>query len=484
MAADSPRATLTDFFSLANKGRYAEAAEFLDLVPAQRPQGPELARQLKAVLDRHLWVELETISPLSQGDDNDGQPKGVEQIGFILGEERKEPVRLVRRELAGGARWLFSRNTVSRIDPWYQALADRWIRGSLPQLLLRVGPKRLLWWQWLALPVVLFLGWQAGRLLSWLTRRLASLVPKARTDLGVRLLRNLRLPVALAWGVGVAALLVRYLGLNPPAAEFVSTGLSALLVAAFFGAAFALVEVFDERARYAPWAVSNPSALSALGLASRFAKVTIAAFGVLAVLIEMGYPVTSVLAGLGIGGLGLALAAQKTVENLFGSVSLALDEAIRVGDVVQVENVLGRVEAIGLRSTRIRTADRTVVSFPNGALAALRIESLTARDRVRLYTTLSLGYGTTATQLRQVTEGIEALLRAHPRIWPDDLTVGLRQLGPISLDVDVTAWFVVTPDEFVKLRGPLLLQLMEIVEKAGASLNPPAGAIAVPPKKT
>jgi len=362
-------------------------------------------------------------------------------------------------------------------------LAPAWIRGSLPAVLLRVGPKRLLGWQWLALPVLVFVSWQAGRLLSWLTRRLASLIPRARSDVGVRFSRNVRVPLALAWGVGVAAVLVRFLELDPYADEFVTTLLLALLVAALFGAAFALVEVFDERARSAPWAVGNPSALSALGLASRVAKVTIVAFGVVAVLVEMGYPVTSVLAGLGIGGLGVALAAQKTVENLFGSVSLALDEAIRVGDLVQVDGVLGRVEAIGLRSTQVRTPDRTVVSFPNGALAGMRIESLTARDRVRLYTTLSLAYGTTAAQVRQVTEGVDALLRAHPRIWPDDLNVGLRQLGPTSLDIDVSAWFVVTPEEFAKLRAPVLVQMMEIVEQAGASFNAPPGVAPIAPKK-
>ena len=100
--------------------------------------------------------------------------------------------------------------------------------------------------------------------------------------------------------------------------------------------------------------------------------------------IELGYPVASVLAGLGIGGLALALAAQKTVENLFGSVSLAADEAIRLGDTVRIDNLQGTVEGIGLRSTRVRTPERTLVTIPNGLLAGQRIESLTARDRMRL----------------------------------------------------------------------------------------------------
>jgi MscS family membrane protein len=191
------------------------------------------------------------------------------------------------------------------------------------------------------------------------------------------------------------------------------------------------------------------------------------------VLVQLGYPVASVLAGLGIGGLGLALAAQKTVENLFGSVSLAVDETIRIGDLVQIDTVLGRVEAIGLRSTRIRTPDRTVVSIPNGALAAMRIESLTSRDRMRFVCSLGLEHGATAAQLRELMAGIEALLRAQPQLFPDGLTVSVRQLGPSSIDLDVLAWFSVSPDAFPALRSELLLGIKELVERAGASFAVP-----------
>ena len=176
----------------------------------------------------------------------------------------------------------------------------------------------------------------------------------------------------------------------------------------------------------------------------RSAKVGVVVVGAIGALIELGYPVASVLAGLGIGGLALALAAQKTVENLFGSVSLAADEAIRLGDTVRIDNLLGTVEGIGLRSTRVRTPERTLVTIPNGLLAGQRIESLTARDRMRLACTLGLAYGTTTAQIREVLESCERILRAQPKLWPHDLFVRFKEVGGASLDVEVLAWFETT----------------------------------------
>lgn len=345
-----------------------------------------------------------------------------------------------------------------------------------------MGPKELLLWQWLALPFLFALAWYLGRALSWLTRRTAVLVTARRPGSWPdRLVRGSRMPLDLAWGVAAALALLRYLGLNPAGQRFVTSLLSALAIAALFALLFSVVEVLGERSKAAHWYASNPSAQSALLLSVRAGKVLVVALGAVAVLIELGYPVASVLAGLGIGGLGLALAAQKTVENLFGSISLAVDEAVRVGDFVKIdEQTLGNVEAIGLRSTRIRTPDRTLVAVPNGVLAGLRIESFTARDRVRLNCTIGLEYGTRAAQLHDVIARIERLLRAHPRIWPDDMTVSFKQFGPYSLDVEVIAWFDVSWGEYKNaMRSEVLLQIMDAVEQAGCAFAFPTQTLHV-----
>jgi MscS family membrane protein len=473
IAPDSPRASMTEFFALANQGRYAEAAAYLDLSPDQQKEAAEYARKLKAVLDRYLWVDLESLSARPEGDGKDAQPPLVDFLGVIPVDDRKEPVRIIRRSTPNGVRWLFSRNTVSRVDGWYAQIDDQWIRGHLPPSLLRFGPHRLLLWQWLALPVIGLAAWYAGRLLSWAARRTTKPITSRAGPWAEGLLKGMRVPIALAFAVAVAFLLTRFLGLNPSGEEFVTSLLSAAATLSVFGALYTAIGAFGERARAAHWYSANASARSGFALAERAGKVGVAVLGVVAVLVQLGYPAASALAALGIGGIALALAAQKTVENLFGSVSLAVDQTIRIGDLVQVENVLGRVEEIGLRATRLRTPDRTLVTIPNGVLANLRIESLTARDRMRFAASLGLQYGASATQVEKVLSGVEKLLLSHPQRWPDNVVVSLRQLGPASIDLEVVAWFTVTPDDFPKLRAALLLDIMRVVEQAGCAFAAP-----------
>ena len=200
----------------------------------------------------------------------------------------------------------------------------------------------------------------------------------------------------------------------------------------------------------------------------------------LALLNELGFQVTSILAGLGIGGLAFALAAQKTVEHLFGSIAIGVDQPFRVGDFVNVDGVTGTVESIGGRSTRIRTLDRTVVTFPNGKLAETRSESISARDRIRLFTNLGLSYGTSAEQLRRVLADVEGALRVHPKIWPETVSVRLTDLKDSTLNVEVMAWFQTTDwNEFTAIRQELLLRFMEIVEQAGTGFAFPTQTIHV-----
>jgi MscS family membrane protein len=185
-----------------------------------------------------------------------------------------------------------------------------------------------------------------------------------------------------------------------------------------------------------------------------------------------------VLAGLGIGGLALAFGAQKTVENLFGSVSLAIDQPFRIGDFVKVEDFVGTVEDIGLRSTRFRTLDRTVVCIPNGKLSDQRLESFEVRDRMRLAATIGLTYGTTQDQMKAVLEGFERVLREHPKVWPDAVVVKFKEFAASSLDIEIMAWFdVPTWADFQVCRQEVLLSFMGVVEAAGASFAFPTRTV-------
>jgi MscS family membrane protein len=142
-----------------------------------------------------------------------------------------------------------------------------------------------------------------------------------------------------------------------------------------------------------------------------------------------------------------------------------------------VEDFVGTVESIGLRSTKIRTLDRTIITIPNGKLADMRLETFAARDRMRLACIIRLVHGTSAAQMREVLAGLEGVLRAHPKIWPDAVTVRLSELAESSLNIEVMAWFQTSWDEFQLIRQDVLLQLVEVVEKAGCSFAYPTRTV-------
>jgi MscS family membrane protein len=394
----------------------------------------------------------------------------------------RQPVRLTRGD-APGSGWRFSRATVASIEGWYEGLADRWIIEHLPAALLRPGPFELLWWQWLAVPALLAVSLLIGLTASRVARAiLARFAGRTRTRWDDAVVRRLGGPLTALLTIVAIALLLPVLALYQPAeaASFRLVRAGFLLV--FFWALWRLVDVGRDVLTATPWARHAPSSRSLVPLGARVAKVVVVGISVIAILSLLGYPVASLVAGLGLGGLALALAAQKTVENLFGAFSIGVDEPFREGDFVKIEEFVGTVEAIGLRSTRFRTLDRTVVTIPNGRLAEMRLESFTARDRLRLATVIGLVYETSAAQMREVLAGFEQVLRAQPRIWPDAMVVRFREFAASSLDIEVMAWFQTSDwSEFQLIRQEVLMQFMEVVARAGTSIAFPTRTVHIAP---
>ena len=195
----------------------------------------------------------------------------------------------------------------------------------------------------------------------------------------------------------------------------------------------------------------------------------------------MGFELTAVIAGLGIGGIAFAFAAQKTIENLFGTVMVVADEAIQVGDTCQTGTIEGRVESIGLRSTQIRTLDRALVSVPNGQLAATSIGNLARRDKFLFRHNIRLGYETTADQLRHVLAEIRKMMLEQAKLEPATVRTRLIRFGDASLELEAFA-YVPTRDEgvFLEIQEELLLRIMDIVEASGAAFSLPTEAAPVP----
>lgn len=467
---------MSEFARYTRSADYENAARYLDLSAVDRADGPILAKRLRDVLDRHLFIDVEKLSPNPRGNTDEGSAPDRDELGSVPGSAGKpEPVLIVRRVDRNGARWVFSASTVARIDAWYAHLENRWLLERLPKWSLRFGPHELRWWQWLALAPLLFSGFLVGFAIT----RLSGLVLKhwLPSHSGV-IARKLRGPTTLAWTVITSYALLPWLGLYEPADDFVRRGLSAALLAALFWALWQAVELSQHTvSRSSQWAKNSVTAASLLMLGARLGKFVVAAFAFVAVLAELGYPVTSLIAGLGIGGIALALAAQKTVENLFGAFSLAIDQPFREGDQIQVDTISGTVEAIGLRSTRIRTVDRTLITIPNGKLAEMRVETITARDRMRFYSVLGITHSP-AKQISQILQGIERLLRDDSMVVKDSVSVRLIGLTDSAMNLEIVA-LVETSDgaKFLEVRQGLLLGIIEIVDNAGSALAHPVSSI-------
>ena len=175
-------------------------------------------------------------------------------------------------------------------------------------------------------------------------------------------------------------------------------------------------------------------------LLNRLLKATTVTVAVLTFLYLSDVDLTAALTGLGVGGIAIGFGAQKTIENLFGGIMVISDKPVNVGDVCRAGEFMGTVEDIGIRSTRIRTLARTVVSVPNGLLSAMSLENLSQRDRILFQHTVALGRQTTADQMRLVLEEIRGLLDRHPRVESTSARARFIRFSSGSLDLEIFAY--------------------------------------------
>jgi MscS family membrane protein len=356
-----------------------------------------------------------------------------------------------------------------------------YVVDHLPAWLRATGPLGLLWWQWAALLVFIPLSLVLGTMLARVTRYVLSHVA-GRTDVtwDDAVVAVITPPLRWVWSLIVFRALVEPLWLSDADEHTAGAIIRTLIFLCLFWVGVRVLDHVQRNAASGEWVRGKPVARSLIPIAMRVAKVVLIIIGGISLLSHLGYPVAGLIAGLGIGGIAIALAAQKTVENLFGAFSIGIDQPFREGDFVNVDGQFGTVEAIGLRSTRLRTPDRTMVTIPNGQLAESRVESFAARDRIRLKFTVSLVLDTSSEQLREIVADIREILARHPKSLASDIVVRLSGFGPSSLDIEVLAWLLTTDfGEFGVWRQDVLMAVVKIVEAAGSSFAFPTHTVHV-----
>ena len=232
------------------------------------------------------------------------------------------------------------------------------------------------------------------------------------------------------------------------------------------------VDYLDDRGRPGAMVLIHPIASAV--------KLIIAIGAILFYLEKFGVNITALLAGLGVGGIAVALALQKPMEDVFGAISLYTQQPVRVGDFCRIGNSMGTVELIGLRTTRLRTLANTLIAVPNHRLVGEPIDNISARGNIWYHPILRLRCDTTPQQLRQVLEDVRKLLSSNERIVQDDHRVRFNEFAENSLSIEVFAYLTTTDwSEFLELSEELNLRILEIVSHAGTSLFMPTSSLII-----
>jgi MscS family membrane protein len=489
----SARATMGTFLKAMNEQRLDDAAGCLDLssLPeaVRRDEGRDRAGKLLGIMDRVRLVVTAEIR-----NDPAGEP-----FTFLVDELGRIEIAANEAGPRKGA-WLFTTGTVESIPALYEAYEDRprvaglsepaisfwaepsrWIREQVPTDLKRKW-FGLAQYQWIGLGLVLALGLAVHWIVSLLLRVAAGRALSTRNSVtNPRLLRTIMRPIGLlamtaVWWLGLQALdlSLEIKQIVWPAMRFAMTALAVWGV-------YRLIDLVC--GYYMNRAAASASRLDdvLIPLIRKTLKIVAVAVGLVVIIKALGVEqdtVNKLFAGLGIGGLAFALAAQDTVKNFFGSVTIILDRPFHVGDWIKVGDAEGTVEAVGLRSTRIRTFYNSEVTVPNSEMLNAVIDNLGRRRYRRTSTTLGVTYSTSPEQLEAFCEGMRELIRRHPYTRKDYYNVYVSAFADSSINVMLYC-FHETPDWPTELRERqrLLLDIMRLARRLGVEFAFPTQTI-------
>ncbi len=262
------------------------------------------------------------------------------------------------------------------------------------------------------------------------------------------------------------------LNLDKKISGYLDAAEKAFLVFAAVWLIFAITESFTDYIARRLQSRDKRLALTALPLLRRVFKVLVVIMALLFLLQNYGVNVSAIIAGLGIGGLAFALAAQKTVENLFGGVVLVLDQPLKVGDACRIGDITGAVEDIGIRSSRIRTPDRTLITIPNADLSQARIENLTNRDKFFMKARINLSLENNIDSLKSALAEINSMLGKHTEVESDNCQARLVDFGERFMIMELSAYIKTqSVQEFGSIRESVYLKTLSILEECGCQLN-------------
>jgi MscS family membrane protein len=484
LGRSTPRGTLIGFMRAVEKND-ASAERYLEVTAGESPHALASARDLRNLIDRYLKEPLAKVSDLPDGTLQEGLPTNRERVGPLVMGDTIADITLVRvTDPQAGPIWLISSETLAQVPSWSAAIvqsssAHSWIERRMPKALLSRDIFGMSMAHWTVLVATLLIPFVLLVLLSGIAIRLAGAILNEPSRLrsinawyaGMRwpLITFLTLSIQLIWML----ISMRSLGFT---LTFRVAYARVALVLCVIALAWVLRKFFTlrlERARLLVLEKDRTGTESLVLLGERLLRALVILVAVFTILAILGVDTKTALAGIGIGGIALALGAQRTVENLLGGILMLSDKAIAIGDFCNIANRVGVVEDITLRSVRLRTLDRTLVSIPAGVLAQSGIENFATREKILAQSTLRLRYGTSVEQVTRILSDIRTILAECPSVESATSRIRLVNFGAEAIELEVFAYVVTAGyNRFLEVREGLLLRIASVVEAAGSAFAP------------
>ncbi len=474
----NPRSAVTAFLEACHERDYNKAAQYLDLsrlsARQRAQQGPKLAADIESLLNSAAGFDALQLSQNAQGNLADDPDPNIEHVTTITSNGQQFTLELQRSQPANGpAVWVFSPETVAKVPQFVPVPStESKIEARLPRFLVATLLLETPLWKWIALLLIALVLAAIFRLIVHLFNRFVRSLPS-----------HFRRTGSLAWTLAIvdpglvllSVILFRLFEVMiAPAALsrlYVGRALLLVVVSAFAWGAINLLDYLVVRIDRALNHRQRVVSQSVIYLGRRALKTVVSIFAAILVLDNWGFNMTTIIAGLGVGGIAVALAAQQTIANVFGGVSVIGDAPVMVGDFGNFGGVIGTVEDIGLRSARVRTLHRTVVSIPNSSFAGMNLENYARRDKILFNPTFQVKRSTPKEQVRQLIKALRQMLESNKQVEAGPTPVRISAYSAASFTIEIFAYVLTEDiDEYYKHEAELYLAIDEVVASSGVEL--------------
>ncbi|MDQ1266810.1 MAG: MscS family rane protein [Bacteroidota bacterium] len=460
----NPRATMKTYLNNLSKKSYhpAAAANAFNLTEEKlNEEGEEIAVSLKKIFDANaLHIELIEI------------PDTPDYIDSASGENRyviSHQLPQVYLEKYGN-KWLFSKFTVETLPDIYQKtfpIDEDELRSILPKAAFKqiFGLKI---WQISGIVLFILISWLLLRLIEWLFRFIMCKVSRKIQVFETEISTIKPLSKSISWLILIIILKSAVPLLHLPIDAGIALSYLFKILIPFFAAR--ILYVFsDLLINYLHKLASKTKTTiddNLLPLGRKALKIIVVVFGGLYILKSLEIDITPVLAGVSIGGLAIALAAQDMVKNLFGSVTILSDQPFAVGDWINFDGTDATVIEVGLRSTKLRTFYDSLISIPNGKLADMKIDNMGKRQFRRFMTNLGITYDTPPAIIEAFVSGLREIVTNHPKTRKDEYKIFLNSFSDSSLNILFYIFFEV-PDwrDELEARQEIMLSIIRLSQE-------------------